>query len=172
MGVERAILIILAIVLSVAAVMVVKILQACTFTMGFLPVISCGGFTLEIKQYFEEFQEIPFKADFAVYTFLKTKKELPVDACVKYLDCLNGTESGKEICKEFYGPDFEEGKCEQLIRETLEKIWNKKIRLTFSGYEFVANEGEKETVNPIYTVERKIFIPYPARSIVLKFEVW
>lgn len=176
LGVERIFLIFIAVLIVAIGMWLVNFLKFCSFDVK-TPTgkLICGGFTLDVKRSYEMFQELPFKVDFAVYTFLKTKTNLPVDACIKYIDCI--TDTDEALCKKFYGSEFEKDECEALIYKTLQSVWERKIKLTISNayggsISFVANEDKTETVNSLYVLQRKIFVPYPSRTITLTFEVW
>ncbi|HIQ49829.1 MAG TPA: hypothetical protein EYH56_01395 [Nanoarchaeota archaeon] len=176
LGIERMFLIFIGVIIVGIALFLVHILKFCSFGTK-IPVEKpiCGGFNLDVKRSYEMFQELPFKVDFAIYTFLKTKTSLPVDTCIKYIDCVMDTDEA--ICKKFYGNEFDNDTCKTLISNTLKSIWERKIKLTITNVHgksitFIANEDKTETVNPLYRVQRKIFIPYPSRTITLTFEVW
>jgi len=127
----------------------------------------CPG--ISIRYYVENYHEIPYKTELLVYTFLKTKTKLSIYDCIRYLDCVKDTD--EELCKEVYGNNYENETCEKFINETLEKLWNAQIKLDFSGYEFIENEGKIEHSIPV-KVEKEISIPFPKRKIKLCFTVW
>ncbi len=168
-------LMIIIVVVSIALILV-GILNVCTFILpSFLEKTICGGMlNLDIKRYYENFQEIPFKLDYAIYTFLSTNTSVSVERCIKYIDCLQDT--SQEMCQNIYG-ELDEDTCRNLIVKTLSAVWENKISLTIistsgASVQFVGNSDEFDTINPVYTVERKLHINYPGRDITLKFEVW
>ena len=176
LGVERLLLILIIVIIVYIALFLLHLIEFCSFAVK-IPVEKpiCGGFSLDVKRSYEMFQELPFKVDLAVYTFLKTKTDLPVDACIKYIDCVADTDEA--LCKKFYGDEFDNDTCEVLINKTLQSVWERKIKLTITNAHgksitFIANEDKTETVNSLYVLQRKIFIPYPSRTITLTFEVW
>lgn len=275
-------------IISIVATMFAGIFAVCRAGMGPLgSALSAAGICkdikVEVKESYENIQEIPFKSDSALYTFLKTKicengKCISVDSCIKYIDCVNGCEKvpvcqegyelceengnyfcrryeiyeqcekpqnpckeGEEVykekkactksscrkcsneretyickeditpcgsckekymlyynswivwcqkkpefvpkeeevqnCKKAYGEQYEVEKCEALIQKTLKNIWDKRIKLSVVSKDgttatYIANKKNADTIYPVHVIERKLFIPHPARTITLIFEVW
>ncbi len=175
MGVERAFFVIIAIMVCVLAVFVVNIAEWCSF-FGFIPgttipIPVCGSPFFRTVFYYELFYSTPFKADLAVYTFLKTSTtKINVEDCIRYLDCVN--ESEETVCSKFYGSAYTKDDCEKLIEKTLSAVWESKAVLRFANYTFEVNKEKFDTVNPVYSTQRKLYIPFPAKILVVKFELW
>ncbi len=164
-GQTHFVLLVVIFLIVVVDFFVVKLFSTCA--IPFLNEITCPG--VSVRYYAERYHETPYKAELLAYTFLKTKTKLSVITCVQYLDCIRDTE--ESICKDVYGSDYENLTCQRFINETLEKLWDAQVKLSFSGYEFLKNEGKIEHSIPV-SIEKEISIPFPQRKIKLKFEVW
>jgi hypothetical protein len=76
-----------------------------------------------------------------------------------------------EVCRKAYGEAYSVEKCEEFLRNTLEKVWKNKARLSFGNFEIIVHPEKWENVHPT-KITQYLFIPFPKKLIYVTLEVW